>query len=298
MNGHLKLRRLASATALALASAGAQATEGGGLGVYPDGLENFMSGALPPPGVHMLVYAGGARYDTLRGNDGQRVPVPGFKVDVNVLAPRLIWVTQQQVVGGQLAFHAIAPLLDVTAKAAGQRNRSTGLGDMTLGVALGYHPSESLHYVVGLDMYAPTGEYDRKDPSSLGKNYWTAQPVFALSRISPDGFNADLKVMYDFNFTNSATDTRSGQALHADYALGWGVGKGWVLGVGGYAFQQVTDDSGPNSAAGRARAFGVGPSVRYMNEKGWLFTAKWQQDFKVKNRPEGAQLYVKLGIPF
>jgi hypothetical protein len=35
-----------------------------------------------------------------------------------------------------------------------------------------------------------------------------------------------------------------------------------------------------------------------MNEKGWLFTAKWQQDFKVKNRPEGAQLYVKLGIPF
>lgn len=297
MSRHLT-RRLACAAALALAGGVAQATEGGGLGIYPDGLENFMSGALPPPGVHMLVYGGGARYDKLRGNDGERLPVPDFKVDVNVLAPRLIWVTPQQVLGGQLAFHAIAPLLDVTFKAGGQRYRSTGLGDMTLGVALGYHLSESLHYVVGLDMYAPTGEYDRKDPSSLGKNYWTAQPVFALSRISPDGFNADLKLMYDFNFRNSATDTRSGQAIHADYAVGWGVGKGWVLGVGGHAFQQVTDDNGPNSAAGRARAFGVGPSVRYMNDRGWLFTAKWQQEFQVKNRPEGAQLYVKLAIPF
>ncbi|KAG1205406.1 hypothetical protein G6F35_011658 [Rhizopus arrhizus] len=128
------------------------ATEGGGLGIYPDGLENFMSGALPSPGVHMLVYGGGARYDTLRGNDGERVPVPGFKVDVNVLAPRLIWVTEQQVMGGQLAFHAIAPLLDVTFKAAGERYRSTGLGDMTLGVALGYHVSPTLHYVPGQEL--------------------------------------------------------------------------------------------------------------------------------------------------
>ena len=71
-----------------------------------------------------------------------------------------------------------------------------------------------------------------------------------------------------------------------------------MLGVGGHAFQQVTDDNGPNSAAGRARAFGVGPSVRYMNDRGWLFTAKWQQEFQVKNRPEGQQLYVKLAIPF
>lgn len=74
MSRHLT-RRLACATALALAGGVAHATEGGGLGIYPDGLENFMSGALPPPGVHMLVYGGGARYDKLRGNDGERLPV-------------------------------------------------------------------------------------------------------------------------------------------------------------------------------------------------------------------------------
>ena len=85
MKRHLK-RRLACAAALALASSAAHATEGGGLGIYPDGLENFMSGALPPPGVHMLIYGGGARYDKLRGNDGERLPVPDFKVDVNAVS--------------------------------------------------------------------------------------------------------------------------------------------------------------------------------------------------------------------
>ena len=70
---------------------GQQAIEQGG-----DGVERqlpaehlrgrHLVGALPPPGVHALVYAGAARYDTLRGNSGQSL-LQDFKVDVNVLAP-------------------------------------------------------------------------------------------------------------------------------------------------------------------------------------------------------------------
>lgn len=52
---------LALALALASASGIAHATEGGGLSVYPDGLENFMSGALPPPGVYGIACAGSLR---------------------------------------------------------------------------------------------------------------------------------------------------------------------------------------------------------------------------------------------
>lgn len=70
---------------------------------------------------------------------------------------------------------------------------------------------------------------------------------------------------------------------------------------GGYrrhVFQQVSSDSGPNSAAGNARALGFGPSIRYFDGKGWLFTAKLQKEFSVLNRPEGTQLYVKAMLPF
>ncbi|MGO3872089.1 MAG: hypothetical protein ACTJH7_18790, partial [Alcaligenes sp.] len=50
----------------ALGAGPAYAIEGNGLPIYPDGLENFMSGALPPPGVHLLMYGGAMRYDSVR----------------------------------------------------------------------------------------------------------------------------------------------------------------------------------------------------------------------------------------
>lgn len=274
------------------------ATEGGGLGIYPDGLENYMSGALPSSGIHVLMYGGNAHYNKVRDDKGNKTPIPNFSVNVNMLAPRLIWVTEHKVLDGQLAFHSILPFLDITAKSFKNKYTSRGLGDMTLGTALGFHTSPNLHYVLGLDIYVPTGDYKQSDPSSLGKNYWAAQPVWAISYAPNKGISADIKMMYDFNFRNNETKTRSGQAYHADYALGWAFGNGWVAGIGGYAYLQTTDDIGPNSAQGKARAFSLGPSFRYVNQQSLLLTAKWQKEFSVRNRPEGSQFFLKASIPF
>ncbi|WP_137176099.1 transporter [Massilia sp. HP4] len=284
------------ATTLSIACGAARATEGAGLGVYPDGLENFMSGALPPPGVYGMVYTGGLRYDSVRDDAGRRVDIPDFRVRVDMVAPRLIWVTNRTVLGGQLAWHAVAPLLDVEMRGAGAQRASRGLGDMTFGAALGYHVSPELHYLLALDVIAPTGRYARDDPSSLGRNVWTLQPVLALSQVKAHGWNLDLKAMLDINCRNGDTDTRSGRAVHADYALGWGFGNGWVVGVGGHGYRQVSDDTGP-AAAGRARAFAIGPALKYDSGKGWFLTAKFQRESGVRNRPRGEQFVLKLVLP-
>lgn len=276
----------------------AMATEGGGLAIIPDGLENFMVSALPPPGLYFMLYGGNANYDTLRNRSGDRLPVPGFKVDVNAITPRVVWVTEQKVLGGQLLFHAVAPLVDVKFRADGAHFQSRGLADISFGAGVGFRSGDKLYYGAGVDLYVPTGKYDKNDPSSLGKNYWAIQPVFVMSYVQHWGINADIKLMYDFNGRNSDTQTRSGQAIHADYSAGWGIGNGWVLGVGGYVFQQTTSDKGPNSADGKARAIGFGPSVRFADGKGWLFTAKLQKEFDVRSRPQGTQFYVKATLPF
>lgn len=276
----------------------AQATEGNGLGIYPDGLENFMSGALPPPGVYGMAYVGGAHYDKLRGNDGTHIGPPDFKVNVAGVVPRLIWVTPYQVLGGSLAFEALAPVLKVDVTAGGQSFHKTGVADLIFGPALGFHHSPSLHSVVALDIYAPTAAYDRTNPASLGKNIWVFQPIGAITYMQPSGWNADLKAMLDINGRNSDTRTRSGQALHGDYAVGWGLGNGWVVGGGGHFFRQISEDSGPNAATGKASAVGFGPSIRYADGKGLLITAKFQKDFAVRNRPEGQSLWIKATLPF
>lgn len=211
---------------LAAASAGVQATEGGGSS-YPMGAENYMSGAMPPPGLYSQFYVGHYEADSLRGNHGEKVPVD-FRVRANSVAPRLIWVTEQQVLGASLAFHAIVPLVDLKVELNGQSQSKQGLGDIIFGPALGYHYSDKLHSIFALDFIAPSGEYNRGDLANIGRNYWVVEPVAAVSYVDPNGLNVDAKIMYDFNQRNNATDYLSGSELHADYAVGWGwVTAGW-----------------------------------------------------------------------
>lgn len=283
---------------LAAASAGVHATEGGGSS-YPMGAESYMSGAMPPPGLYSQFFVSHYEADSLRGNHGEKVPVD-FRVRANAIAPRLIWVTEQQVLGGNLAFHAIVPLVDLKVELNGQSQSKQGLGDIIFGSALGFHHSEKLHSIVALDFIAPSGGYDRGDLANIGRNYWVVEPVVAVSYIDPNGLNVDVKTMYDFNLRNSATDYRSGQELHADYAVGWGLGNGWVVGMGGYMLYQTTDDrqDGERVEDNKGRTIAIGPSVKYTSDKGWFLTAKWEQETQVRNRAEGNAYRVKLTIPF
>lgn len=303
MNKHLKAHALLRAAALAAVawSGQAGATEGGG-SIYPNGVENFLVGAMPPPGFYPLVYATSYHATELRDDRGNDIAgaIGGFRADVAGVIPRFIWVTGQKVFGGQLAVHAIVPLLNVDVRVGPNQNRNTGIGDINLAAALGYHVSPALHYVVALETNAPTGRYDRNDVASIGRNYWNIEPLIAVSYIQSTGINADLKLMYDYNFRNKDTDYRSGQELHADYALGWGFGNGFAAGVSGYIYRQISDDKvagGTLAGGNRGRAFAIGPSLRYQNDKGWLFTAKYEKQYDVRNRSSGGAFWIKTLIP-
>lgn len=277
------------------------ATEGGG-SVYANGVENFMSGALPPAGFYPIVYGTRYRATTLRDNNGDDIAaaVGGFRAEVTGVVPRFVWVTDRKVFGGQLAFHAIVPLLNVDVRVGPERMSKGGVGDINLAAALGYHVSEKLHYVVAFEANAPTGRYERGDLANVGRNYWMLEPLVAISYMQPSGLNADLKLMYDYNFRNTDTDYKSGRELHADYALGWGLGNGWVAGLGGYLYRQVSDDElgGRTVSGNRGRAFAAGPIVKFQSKSGWFLTAKYESQFDVRSRPDGGAFWFKTIVPF
>lgn len=295
------LRGLWPVAAIAAALSGpAYATEGGG-SIYANGVENFLSGAMPPPGFYPIVYGTRYRATALRDNNGDDISAAlgGFRAEVTGVVPRFVWVTEKQVLGGQLAFHAIVPLLNVDVTIGASQQRKTGVGDINLAAALGYHVSDKLHYVVAFEANAPTGKYERGDLANIGRNYWNVEPLIAITYTQPTGVNADLKLMYDYNFRNTDTDYRSGQELHADYALGWGFGNGWVAGAGGYVYRQVTDDKqgGRTVPGNRGRAFAIGPSIKYQSKDGWFIVAKYEKQYGVRNRPDGGAFWVKTIIP-
>jgi hypothetical protein len=296
-----KLGTPAAVAVLALACIvpAAQAGEGGGSS-YNGGVENYLTGAAPPPGFYVVEYGNVYHASKLKDNAGNEVPLPTFKIGAVAAATRFVWSTNTMVAGGNVVWHAIVPVVNLDVEVPGASQSKTGLGDVTFGPALAFHHSPALHSVLALDFVAPVGSYRKGDLANIGRNYWSVQPLYTMSYIDPAGFNGDFKLTFNFNRRNAATDYRSGDEVYLDYSAGWGLGNGWVLGVGGYAMRQLVDDksAGVSVPGSKGAAFAIGPSVKYDNGKGWFITAKLQRELSVRNRPEGSALWIKTLIPF
>lgn len=293
----MKLKNITQSLAIGglLASSMAFATEGGG-SMYPAGAANFTCCALPPPGTYGVIDAETYRATELRDNSGNKLPIPGFKLNVNAVSARFVHVTGEKVLGGDLAVHAIVPMLSVDVAGV---QKKTGLGDIVFGPALGWHHSPNLHTVAAIDIFAPTGDYSKTEAVNIGRNYWATHLLGGVSWIDPKGWNADAKVMYGINGTNKDKDYKSGNEFIVDYALGWGFGNGLTAGVGGYIYRQVTDDTGAGAASpNRGRSNAIGPSLKYDSGKGWFITAKYQAESGVRNRAAGDAFLVKAVFPF
>jgi len=295
--GNSRRSRFAGAALALLAGAPASATEGGG-GAYANGAENFFAGAVPPPGTYFINYA--TYYTARRFRDGSgNSAVPGFKLDVVANGFRFLHVTHVQLLGGNLAINTIVPILRVDVSVPGASQRKEGLGDILVDpIAVVWH-SKNYHSVAAIETFVPTGDYDKADLANLGRNYWTYGPMYSGTYLTDDGFEASFRLQYDINTRNNATDYRSGNEFHVDYALAQSFGN-WSLGLNGYYYKQMTDDKVAGVKVGpdgnRGQVFAWGPAVRYQYKK-LNFVAAYQRETNVKNRPEGSKFWIKAYIP-
>lgn len=287
---------------LLLAAGAVQAKEGGDQ--YPNGAENWFAGAVPPPGNYFINYFGHyhGKLKDGSGNDanvGGRTPT----VDATFDALRFVQVTHRTLLGGSWAWHVIVPVVDQRLDIAplGGKDGATGLGDITIDpLILAWHGPE-WHYAVGLDINLPTGAYDKNDPrKSIGANYYSAEPLFAVSYLGHNGWEVSAKFMYNIKTRNKDTDYQSGDEFHMDYLVGKNVGA-WAFGVSGYYLKQVSDDKvggvkvGPDG--NRGQVFAIGPSVKYQTAGGTHLIGYWQHETEVENRFGGDKLWLKMIMP-
>ncbi|MEF8754685.1 MAG: transporter [Accumulibacter sp.] len=269
---------------------------------YPNGSENFMAGALPPPGNYFINYLGYYEGD-YRDNKGDKVR--GLSVSATFDALRFIHVTGHKILGGDWAVHAIVPVAyqRLHTPIPGIGSGSTfGLGDIVIDpIIIGWHFPPDWHLTVGLDIYLPTGKYDANDPTqSIGANYYSFEPIVAFTYLNQSGFEVSAKLMYNIKTKNNDTDYHSGQEFHMDYLVGQHFGP-WGVGLAGYYLTQTTDDE----VAGRkvppdgrrGKVFAYGPAVQY-NHKGTSFIASWNHEVGVDNRFQGNKFFLKLVTGF
>jgi hypothetical protein len=272
---------------------------------YPNGAENWLTGATPPPGFYFLNYAG---YYTgyLKDANGNNALVGGEKVNVDATfdAFRFLEMTKVKIFGADWGMHVIVPIVyqSIYMAPLGGRASETNLGDITIDpFVLGWHHPQ-WHAAAGVDIDLPTGHYNSADPrTSIGAHYYSFEPLFCISYLPKSGWEASAKLMYNIKTTNPATNYHSGQEFHADYVAGKHIGS-WTVGASGYVLKQVTDDTSTNPAvtivAGdRGRVFAIGPSVTYTNKSHMTFVAQWQHETLVENRFGGDKIWFKAIIP-
>jgi hypothetical protein len=286
----------------------AQSWAGGGQH-YPNGVEDFMVGALPPPGTYLVNYMLLVQKNSIRDNNGNGLPAD-FNASVFAEVPRLIYVSPYKLLGASLAAHAFLPFYsaDVTAKSTAIPPlnfdaNDKGLGDIIFSpLILGWHFSPELHAVFALDIWAPTGNYDKNNPATqiLSKNHWTIEPVVAVSYLK-EGFDVSAKLMYDFNTKNSDTSTDPGQEFHIDWALGYSLKNGISGGLVGYNYWQITDDevNGVKVSNASSEVGGIGVGIKYWPKMGpFSMTLKQYWEYGAKNIATGPQTQFKIIYAF
>ncbi|NYT32749.1 transporter [Rhizobium sp. WYCCWR 11128] len=308
-------RRLTMIAAVALLPNLAFAAERGA-GFYLLGSKGPAAGILPPPGVFfqndIWIYngnlGGGKQLPT-----GGRIAV-GVEGKAVLAAPTVLWVLREEVLGGRLGFGATVPFgwmeTDADLTLAGPRGGTASgsitdtiftIGDPVVSGTLGWDAG-NFHWTTGFLVNVPIGDYQDGEISNLAFHHWGADISAAVTWLDPTiGLDLSAAVGMTFNAENPATDYRTGNEFHVEWAAVQHFNEQFDAGLVGYYYDQVSGDSGAGASSDfKGRVAAIGATI------GWTFKAgevpistriKYFHEFAAENRAEGDAVYLTISMP-
>ena len=290
MTTHTHKLTLAFGTAVLASGAFAQAQPH-----YPAGVEGVKAASLPPPGIYLR------DYNYVYFADKYTVGPPNFDVTAYVQGPRLIWISDFKVLGGNYGADILVPFAYQNVKFNGYSGSHFGLEDLFVEpITLSWHPKQ-FDFAVGYGFWAPSGEYSPTDPVSPGKGFWT-QMLTAGATWYPDAaktWSVSALNRYEFSSIQQVTSTRPGQFYTLEYGIAKALTPVFELGVAGYYQKQTTLDSGPMATPWRTGVAAIGPEITYAFPKIMLFTSlRYEYEFTATDRPQGNVVSLTLTKKF
>ena len=77
---------------------------------YVPGVEGIKGASLPPPGIYLRDYNVGYYSDQLNDSSGNSTGPSNMRAYIYANVPRVIWITDWQVLGGNIGVDALVPL--------------------------------------------------------------------------------------------------------------------------------------------------------------------------------------------
>lgn len=288
----------------------------GGVGFYLLGSKGPAAAVTPPPGIY---FQNDLYFFTGDVGAGAQLPTGGklaVGVDGSAIIelPTLIWVLPEDIAGGHLGLTVSLPIgwkktsADLTVAGplggsggASVRDEVFTVGDPVVGGFLGWQ-SGNFHWQVGTMINVPIGDYQKGEISNIAFNHWGADVFAGATWLDPEtGLDLSGVVGVTFNAENPATDYRTGNEFHFEWAAVKHFTPQFDAGLIGYYYDQLSGDSGDGANRPfKGRAASIGATI------GWNFKVgetpvsarlKYFHEFGVKNRAEGDAVFLTISMP-
>lgn len=178
----------------------------------------------------------------------------------------------------------------------------TSIGDVVPQVTMKWNDGIQ-NYMTYLTGDIPVGDYDPDRLANLGLGHAAIDAGSGYTYLDPaTGHEFSIIGGLTYNFENPATDYKNGIDAHIDWAASQCLNEQWHVVLVGYAYQQLSGDSGSGATLGdfKSRVFGVGPQAGYKFDVGDATTGyvnlKRYYEFGAKNRPEGWNVWLTLAF--
>jgi hypothetical protein len=257
---------------------------------YVPGLEGIKAATLPPPGLYLRDYNIAYQSSHVNDQNGNEVGAAGEHAFIYANVPRLIWITDQQVLGGYLGLDALVPLqyTHVRANSPGFYSSTFGIGDVFVEGTWSRH-LEHFDLAVGYGVFAPTGNTAPEPTTRAGLGYWTHMLTAGATWYIDNAKKWSVSALNRFEFSMEKEDTEQipGQVYTVEGGMSYELFKGIDVGPIGYYQQQVNPTTG-SSWSDRNRVAGVGPEVSVSIPQ-WMMgvSLRYAYEFMAESRLQG-----------
>jgi hypothetical protein len=237
------------------------------------------------------------------------------RADLVVLSPTYTFATP--VLGGQLSIGAASWFGQSAGSIAGTltavagpivvtRNgvlsdSLTSYGDIVPTVTLRWNQGVN-NFMVYATGDIPVGDYSPTRLGNTGIGHGAIDTGGAYTYLNPaTGNEFSATAGFTYNFKNPDTQYRNGIDFHFDWGASHFVTKQVFVGLAGYAYQQITDDSGQNPILGgfRSRILGIGPQIGYafpLGDMQGFLGLRGYGEFDASNRASGWNTWLTFAI--
>ena len=304
----------------------AQAVEGG-LETYLLGSRDSMAGVLPPAGTYInndFVHFNGSAPSISMG--GAVVANPGLSVSVYKLNATQVF--DATLFGARFGLNINIPYVwsdmdidgeVVTGLTGHLTDQQYSFSDISVSPIFGWSQGK-LHQTLALQFFLPTGEYSTAsvdvagrniDVLSTGKNRFAFDPTWSVTWFdTAKGLEFSGALGLTVSAENEATEYQSAPEAHFEGTVMQHFSNKMALGLTGYAYRQLGDDSGAGAENMReavdadslqAEVYGIGPIWTWSTAVGKApvnIKAKYIVESGARRRFESEKAWLTVGLVF